>query len=188
VQCLVDWRRLMTQSGHPPPFIQVVLAFGDARVWADATQSATRCSAQPMRINPNFTRIGACEIPPNVARLQPRVRQIDVRLRRSVVRSNQRRRGSHMRTRQRLVQALVAACLSLAASAEARATEYAFSTYALGESAFAAGVAPWHLCNRRVWLLFWGDREGRRVRPRGHQRRSKGRILHKRSQRTLRSR
>jgi len=47
-----------------------------------------------------------------------------------------------MRARQRPVQALVAACLLLTASAEARATEYAFSTYALGESAFAAGVTP----------------------------------------------
>jgi hypothetical protein len=47
-----------------------------------------------------------------------------------------------MRTRQQPVQALVAACLLLTASAEARATEYAFSTYALGESAFGAGVTP----------------------------------------------
>jgi hypothetical protein len=47
-----------------------------------------------------------------------------------------------MRTRQQPVQALVAACLLWMASTEARATEYAFSTYALGQSAFAAGVTP----------------------------------------------
>ena len=47
-----------------------------------------------------------------------------------------------MRMTQRPMQALVAACLLLTASARASATEYAFSTYALGESAFGAGVTP----------------------------------------------
>ena len=47
-----------------------------------------------------------------------------------------------MRPRQKPLQAVVAACLLLTATADVRAAEYAFSTYALGESAFAAGVTP----------------------------------------------
>ena len=46
-----------------------------------------------------------------------------------------------MRTRF-LSQTLVAGCLLVTASAEAKATEYAFSSYALGGNAFAAGVTP----------------------------------------------
>jgi hypothetical protein len=46
-----------------------------------------------------------------------------------------------MRTRQKPLQ-FVATCLLLTTTADVRAAEYAFSTYALGESAFAAGVTP----------------------------------------------
>jgi hypothetical protein len=47
-----------------------------------------------------------------------------------------------MRMRQLLSQAVVAGCLLAVAAAEARAAEYAFSTYGLGGNAFGAGVTP----------------------------------------------
>jgi hypothetical protein len=47
-----------------------------------------------------------------------------------------------MRARQFLSRAFVAGCIFVVAGAEARATEYAFSTYGLGQNAFGAGVTP----------------------------------------------
>ena len=47
-----------------------------------------------------------------------------------------------MSMRQFLSQALVAGCLSAVGGAEAMAAEYALSSYALGGSAFGAGVTP----------------------------------------------
>jgi hypothetical protein len=41
-----------------------------------------------------------------------------------------------------LLLATVAACLSLEAGSEARAAEYGFSSYALGQNSFGAGVTP----------------------------------------------
>jgi hypothetical protein len=49
---------------------------------------------------------------------------------------------SQMRARQFLARALVAGCIFAVAGEEARATEYAFSTYGLGQNAFGAGVTP----------------------------------------------
>ena len=47
-----------------------------------------------------------------------------------------------MRATRFLLLASVAGCLSLEASLEAKAAEYGFSTYVLGQNAFSAGVTP----------------------------------------------
>ena len=41
-----------------------------------------------------------------------------------------------------LLLATVAGCLSLQTSSEAKAAEYGFSSYGLGQTAFGAGVTP----------------------------------------------
>jgi len=47
-----------------------------------------------------------------------------------------------MRATRFLLLAIVAGCLSLEAGLEAKAAEYGFSTYVLGQNAFSAGVTP----------------------------------------------
>jgi hypothetical protein len=47
-----------------------------------------------------------------------------------------------MRTRHLFLQAAIAGWLGLMGSPDARATEYAFSTYGLGSMAFGAGITP----------------------------------------------
>ena len=47
-----------------------------------------------------------------------------------------------MRTRPLFLHAAIAGWLGLMGSPDARATEYAFSTYGLGSMAFGAGITP----------------------------------------------